>query len=207
MAFLPHSTVGVFRAFGLVVAVIGLTGCKKEKEPPRKARADSTDVSPSTTKAKPTSNPSGTSKANQPASTKPQPAGDFSKSSSVASPITAANPTNPASPPFSAGTSDRDGDVSLVGLAKSLTTALNQVNDSFAKQDDQAAFAEAIRARQSIPSPTKVAAMGNAAGPQGQLVASRIESMRTRLDQTLERLDDAGVGEASSSMLQNVVIE
>lgn len=105
------------------------------------------------------------------------------------------------------GSKDRDDDVSLVALAKSLTKAIDRAGRAFNAKAPDAALSEAIQARRSIPSPAKITAMGKAAGPNGVIVARQIESMRIKLDKALERLDRAGAGDAPSVMKNDIVIE
>lgn len=151
---------------------------------------------------------------NASANTSKLPAAEATESSSAARKPDSTPPHQPAPtrrsptvPSVQMGSKDRDGDLSLVALAKSLTSAIDRAGRAFKANSPDAALSEAIMARRSIPSPAKIAAMGEAAGPNGVIVAQQIESMRKKLDQALERLDRAGAGDTPSVMKNNIVIE
>jgi hypothetical protein len=106
------------------------------------------------------------------------------------------------------GTTDRDGDVSLDTLAKSLASAIDRAGRAFKGGDADAALAEAIRARRTLPSPEQIKALGAESGSKGETLAKQIEAMRAKLDAALERLEKAGAGDAPGSvMTQDLVIE
>ncbi len=106
------------------------------------------------------------------------------------------------------GTTDRDGDVSLDMLAKSLASAIDRAGRAFKGGDADAALAEAIRARRTLPSSEQIKALGAESGSNGETLAKQIEAMRAKLDAALERLEKAGAGDAPGSvMTQDLVIE
>ena len=106
------------------------------------------------------------------------------------------------------GSTDRDGEVSLAELAESLAAAIDRAGRAFKGGDADAALAEAIGARRTLPSPAQVRALGAEIGASGESLAKQIEAMRAKLDQALERLEKAGAGDAPGSvMTQNLVIE
>lgn len=177
----------LFFLIGLSWLVGGVNGCKDKKEVPKESPRQSPSSERSMSKPETGEPETGERKASEPAC-------EFLPSPS----------TPPKQPTVTrAGSTDRDGDVTLVPLAKSLQAAIERTDRVSSDEDARAALAEAITARQSIPSPAHVAAMGKAAGPNGETVAARIEAMRAQLDRAFERLDQRGAGAFSPAMLQN----
>lgn len=85
---------------------------------------------------------------------------------------------------------------------------MDRTRRAFAGGDEEAALTEALRARQLLPSPAQVAALGKELGARGEEVAKRIEQLRRKLDSAMSKLDQAGAGDAPNRVdIPNLTIE
>ncbi|TWT87845.1 hypothetical protein [Neorhodopirellula pilleata] len=202
--------------------IVGISGCQeKQAESTQTSQTiESSDVVPANPKSV---NP----KSANPKSANPKPVDPQPAEPKPADPVRSGSesrPPRPESPSMQSaaevqravgksGSADRDGDVSLEELAESLRAVVERTDRESSGDEAQTALTDAIAARQSIPSPAQVVAMGQAKGTNGEALAADIEAMRIQLDRILERLDREGAGVISpaalrsSVMSQNVVIE